>query len=124
MIILLLILALSMSKDLTNDDNMLNAERPSVDSVRQLDYVQRMSNNQSHNVSKINSEDTEYDRRLKEKWVKISDGMSIKNRNILRKYIANKTVGLCNFTCQECYRCTLDEGQLNGDSEDDLFFNE
>ena len=69
MIILLLILALSMSKDSTSDDNMLNAERPNVDNVRQLDYVQRMSNNQSHNVSKFNSEYTEYDRKVKVKQV-------------------------------------------------------
>ena len=77
MIILLLILALSMSKDSTNDDNMLNTERPNVDSVRQLDYVQRMSNNQSHNVSKFNSEDTEDDRKAKVKQVNISSDICL-----------------------------------------------
>ncbi len=124
MIILLLILALSMSKDSTIDDNMLNTERPSVDSVRQLDYVQRMSNNQAHNVSKINSEDAEHDRKAKAKQVNMGSDMSVKSIKILRTYIANKTVGLCNFTCQECYRCTLDCGKLNSDSEDGLFLNE
>ncbi len=124
MIILLLILAMSMSKDSASDDNMLNTERPSVDSVRQLDYVHRMSNSQSHNVSKQNSEDTEHGRNVKAKQVNMGSDMSVKSIKILRTYIANKTVGLCDFTCQECYRCTLDYGKLTGDNEDDLFLNE
>jgi len=103
---------------------MLSVERPGVDSVRQLDYVQRISNNQSHNVSNFNSEDTEYDRKTKEKQLKISNDMSVKSITILRKYIANKTVGLCDFTCQECYRCSLGYDKLNGDNKDDLFLNE
>ncbi len=124
MIILLLILALSMSKDSTNDDNMLNTERPSVDSVRQMDYVQHMSNNQSHNISDLNSEETDEGRKLKMTRVNISNNMSVKSIEILHKYIANKTVGLCDFTCQKCYRCLLDDGKLKGDNDDDLFLNE
>ncbi len=124
MIILLLILALSMSKDSTNDDNLLNTEKPGVDSVRQMDYVQRMSNNQSHNISDLNSEETDEGRKLKMTRVNISNNMSVKSIEILHKYIANKTVGLCDFTCKECYRCSLDDGKLNGDNDNDLFFDE
>ncbi len=107
MIILLLILALSMSKDSTNDDYMSNTERPSVDSVRQLDYVQRMSENPIGNASDYDVNETGNLNEKETKHVNVNNGMSVNRINAMRNYISGKTVGLCDFTCHKCYRCTL-----------------
>lgn len=111
MIILLLYLAWTMSVTSADNEYMMNVERPNVDIVRQLNYVQRMSNNQSHNVANRNGEGTENGSGAEAKLVNINNDMSIEKINALRKYIAGKTVGLCDFTCHKCYRCSLVYGE-------------
>jgi len=108
MIILLMYLAWTMSGASVNNEYMV--ERPSVDIVRQLN-VQRMSNNQPHNAANRNGEGTENDSGAEVKLVNINNDVSIEKINALRKYIAGETVGLCDFTCHKCYRCSLVYGE-------------
>lgn len=115
MIILLLYLAWTMSNASANNEYLRDIERPSADIVRQLDYVQRMSNNQSHNVANHN---------VDVKLVNISNDMSAERINALRKHIASKTVGICDFTCHKCYRCSLVHGELKSNDNEDLFLDE
>ena len=108
MVILLMYLAWTMSGASVNNEYMV--ERPSVDIVRQLN-VQRMSNNKPHNAANRNGDGTENDSGAEVKLVNINNDMSIKKINALRKYIAGETVGLCDFTCHKCYRCSLVYGE-------------
>ncbi len=108
MVILLMYLAWTMSGASVNNEYMV--ERPSVDIVRQLN-VQRMSNNQPHNTVNRNGEGTEDGSRAEVKLVNINNDISIEKINALHKYIAGKTVGLCDFTCHKCYRCSLVYGE-------------
>ncbi len=108
MVILLMYLAWTMSGASVNNEYMV--ERPSVDIVRQLN-VQRMSNNQPHNAANRNEEGTEDGSRAEVKLVNINNDISIEKINALHKYIAGKTVGLCDFTCHKCYRCSLVYGE-------------
>ena len=116
MIILLLYLAWTLSEaSAANNEYPLDIEKPNADIVRQLNYIQRRSNNQSHNVSNIN---------VDVKLVNISNDMSAERINALRKYIASKTVGICDFTCHKCYRCSLVYGESESDNTEDLFLDE
>ncbi len=107
MIILLLVLAYSLSEASADNEHRLSAERPDVDIVRQLDYVQRMSINRVGNVSVYDMNETEKRRGDKTKRVNVSNGMSANRINSVRIYISGKTVELCDFTCHKCYRCSL-----------------
>ncbi len=107
MIVLLLILAYSMSEASADNVQRLNTERPDVDIVRQLDYVQRMSKYQTGNVSIYDVNETGNRSGDKTKRVNVSNGMSANRINAVRIYISGKTVGLCDFTCHKCYRCSL-----------------
>ncbi len=111
MIILLLYMAWTLSEASANNEYLRDIERPNADIVRQLDYMQRMSNNQSHNTATRNGEGTENGSGAEAKLVNINNDMSIEKINALRKYIAGKTVGLCDFTCHKCYRCSLVYGE-------------
>jgi len=115
MIILLIILAYSMSEASADNEYMRDIERPNVDIVRQLNYMHRMSDNQSHNVSNID---------VNVKLVNISNDISAERINALRRYIASKTVGTCDFTCHKCYRCSLVHGELESDNTEYLFLDE
>lgn len=115
MIILLLYMAWTLSEASANNEHLRDIERPNVDIVRQLNYIQRNSSNQSHNVSNIN---------VDVKLVNVSNDMSAERINALRKYIASKTVGVCNFTCHKCYRCSLVHGESESDNTEELFLNE
>lgn len=124
MIILLLYLAWMMSEASAGNEHMVDIERPNADIVRQLNYVQRMSNNQSHNVLNHNPEGIEDDSGEKAKLVNISNDMSAERINTLRKYISGKTVGICDFTCHKCYRCSLVYGDLKSENKEGLFLDE
>ncbi len=102
MIILLLVLAYSMSEASTDNVHKLNTERPNVDIVRQLDYVQRMSENHNDTTPNVNAD---------LKIVNISNKMSAERINELRRYISSKTKGACDFTCHNCYVCNLFYGK-------------
>lgn len=115
MIILLLYLAWTMSEASAGNEYIRDIERPNADIVRQLDYIQRKSNNQSNNVSNIN---------VDMKTVNISNDMSSERINVLHKYIASRTVGMCKFTCHKCYRCSLVHGEPESDDNKDLFLDE
>lgn len=111
MIILLLVLAYSMSGASADNVHMLSTERPDIDIVRQLDYVQRISRNQGGNIPGYDVKETGKRRGDKAKRVNVSDGMSVNRINTLRKHISGRTVELCNFTCHNCYRCSLVHGK-------------
>jgi len=111
MIILLLVLAYSMSEASADNEHMLSTERPDIDIVRQLDYVQRISRNQAGNAPGYDVNETGNRSRDEAERVNVSDGMSVNRINTLRKYISGKTVELCNFTCHNCYRCSLVHGK-------------
>jgi hypothetical protein len=112
MIILLLVLAYSMSEASADNEHMMSTERPDIDIVRQLDYVQRISRNQASNAPGYDVNETGNRSRDEAERVNVSDGMSVNRINTLRKYISGKTVELCNFTCHNCYRCSLVHGKL------------
>ena len=111
MIILLLVLAYSISEASADNVHRLNVERPDVDIVRQLDYVQRMSKNQAGNVYVYDVNEAENRSEDKTKRVNVSNGMSANRINSVRIYISGKAVGLCDFTCHTCYRCSLVYGK-------------
>ncbi|MBT6226366.1 MAG: hypothetical protein HOI47_06895 [Candidatus Scalindua sp.] len=107
MIILLLLLAYSMSEASADNVHMLSTERPDIDIVRQLDYVQRISRNQVGNVPGYNVKETGSSSRDEAKRVNVTNGMSVNRINTLRRYLSGRTVELCNFTCLNCYKCSL-----------------
>ncbi|ODS34096.1 MAG: hypothetical protein SCARUB_00769 [Candidatus Scalindua rubra] len=107
-----------------DSEYLSDLERPSVDIVRQMNYIQRMSNNQSHNSPSLNGEGTENGSGAEVKLVNISNEMSVERINALRKYIASKTVGICDFTCHKCYRCSLVYGESESGSTENLFLDE
>lgn len=111
MIILLLLLAYSMSEASTDNVHMLSTERPDIDIVRQLDYVQRISRNQASNVPGYEVKDTGNRSGDEAIRVNVTNGMSVNRINTLRKYISGRTVELCNFTCLNCYKCSLVHGK-------------
>ena len=90
-------------------------EAEDVDIVRQLDYVQRMSGNQNGTTSNVNAD---------LKIVNISNRMSAERINELRKYISSKTKGACDFTCHNCYRCSLVHGKSGSGKKEYLFLDE
>ncbi len=107
MIILLLLLAYSMSEASADKVHTLNTERPDIDIVRQLDYIQRISKNQRSNVTGCNERETGNRNRDETKRVNVTNGMSVNRINTLRKYLSGRTVELCDFTCHNCYKCSL-----------------
>ncbi len=111
MIILLLLLAYSMSEASADNVHLLSTERPDIDIVRQLDYVQRISRNQAGNVPDYDVKETGSRSREETKRVNVTNGMSTNRIKTLRKYISGRTVELCNFTCLNCYKCSLVHGK-------------
>ncbi len=121
MIILLLILAYSMSEASADNIHVMNTERPGVDIVRQLDYVQRMSDNHAYNASGSDTDVTDNSSIEESKRVNVSNGMSVNRVNALRNYISGKTVGLCDFSCLKCYRCTLIYGNFECNNKESYY---
>lgn len=111
MILLLLVLAYSMSDASADNVRMLSTERPDIDIVRQLDYVQRISRNQGSNVPGYNVKETRNRSKDESEHVNVSNGMSVNRIKTLRKNISGRSIELCNFTCLNCYKCSLIHGK-------------
>ncbi len=111
MIILLLVLIWTQSEHSSNSEYLAELEKPDVDIVRQIGYVQRML-------------DKEYSSKPGVKRMNVGGNMSDERVNALRAFIAGKTKGTCDFTCHECYRCSLDDGVRVEDNKEDMVFYE
>ncbi|MFQ5685238.1 MAG: hypothetical protein ACE5GV_01125 [Candidatus Scalindua sp.] len=124
MIILLLYLAWTMSQASADSEYLNDIERPNVDVVRQLNYVQRISNNQSGNLSVPNDEGMKNGSDAEKNLVNVSNGMSFERIDALYRDITGRTLGLCEFTCHKCYRCSLVYGELESVDKEGLFSDE
>ena len=114
MIILLLVLAYSMSESSANSEYLSAMERPDVDVVRQLGYIQRMSGNHSDNRE---NEDSRINGAT---LIRVSNTVSNERINTLHEYISKKTVAMCDFTCNRCYRCSLVNGADESDDSEEM----
>ena len=115
MIILLLVLAYSMSESSANSEYLADMERPGVDVVRQLEYVQRMpelhnGNHENHDVVDVT-------------LINVSNRVSNERINELHEYLSRKTVEMCDFTCNRCYRCLLANGTYVNDDIEEMFLD-
>lgn len=111
MIILLLIFlgytfSANQGIDSFDSANLLDYERPHSDVVRQQHYARNIQNIQ------------EGDEGMNANGIAPSGNMAIMNHslsaekmNAIQKYIASRTFGLCDFTCNNCYRCSLVYGK-------------
>jgi len=116
MIILLLVLAYSMSESSANSEYQSDLQRPNVDVVRQLGYVQRMFGDHSGNHEDSNVIDVQL--------IKVSNIVPHARINTLHEMISRKTVGMCDFTCNRCYRCSLVNGTSISNDNEDIFPDE
>ena len=111
MIILLLVLAYTMSESSANNDYLSDMERPNVDVVRQLEYVPRIPGEHNGNHESYNAIDV--------KMIKVSNRASHARIDTLHEYIREKTVGMCDFTCNRCYRCSIVFGKPGSNDNGD-----
>ncbi len=111
MIILLLLMlwtfSLKSGTASASGEYLINYERPGIDIVRKLDYARRIQGSQFGLSENSNIEDQTGICEEKGKFRIGRSNISDEKINELRKCIASRTLGLCEFTCHKCYRCVL-----------------